>query len=720
MTTALTAANAVDVELVDAFGLPAEGVTGVALVLSRVLGEHGISLSRYLCRLLRAYAHAPVTLAGQTLPAPCPDVERPGYCPQGPEVAARFEVTAQGFRDLYRRHKLLHGSDVPLDLDMLRAFVPAELWRVLVALIADGPELAGDRVNVALAIEAETPIRRDRRHRSDAVTPSQSALSGVAGAARAVFRSLVALGLSPALSGPLQRWQRVPPVSTPVSQQTPGDTTAPARWRVRELWQRLDADIGRRLPDGYADELEAIASMTADQMRRSGLFLLLRIRVVVMLMVVCGMRVGAISRLKVGHYLREWPCPDGEQRPAIAARPGKTRRDEWVSPKPLPTGAAAVIETYLAYMTRRLGPLDPDGPLLHAGIRDRPFRRRDITKAVGGVTGRQRALIPRGADPTHGYTCHPYRSACAQMLRSLEAHEWLAANRISASQHWLAEALLDHALAGLDALYGGASKDEDRERLTIVATELTWRMLTTDLGARRGPDGNAYRAALQARLALHADVDELAARIDASFASAEAPRRREVTIADLMASIEGLTRVHALVRIERTTRDELAAVERELELLRADPAKQVPLADRADAAPDDLEAIEAGVLAGGSLRRRRAAKRRRQWWGVQEFAGAIDVSPATLPRWLGQAGRPPQLPFGNGDPRNPWRADRVPIDDSLGARRRRILVDGLSEAWLAADPARTAALEALLTTPGPEGWSEEQCATPLAKPAWMC
>jgi hypothetical protein len=104
---------------------------------------------------------------------------------------------------------------------------------------------------------------------------------------------------------------------------------------------------------------------------------------------------------------------------------------------------------------------------------------------------------------------------------------------------------------------------------------------------------------------------------------------------------------------------------------------------------------------------------------VQEFAGAIGASPATLPRWLGQGGRAPQLPFGDGDTRNPWPADRVPVDDSLGPRRRRILADGLSQSWLASDPPRAQRLEELLAQPGPDGWTPEQCAAPPAPPAWM-
>lgn len=734
------AAAGADVELIAPFRLPELVVDGLAVVLSHFFGTRGLGHGAYLCNVLRRYAHTAVKqrVAGpdgprmEILTAPCPNVASAAAAPDARNLARYRGLTTQGIKDMWEHHQHEHGLDAPLDTAMLAEFVPADLWIVLGAVIAEGPKVAAARITHLLAAEAKRPIRADRRHQDagEWTTISPEQIRRWTAAARALVATLKELADSSLLlANGLHAWTTAPTIRRPATDQRATDTSAPARWQIRALWQRVNADVTRRLPDGYATEREAITALTRFALLHGGLWTPMRLRTLVLLLAVTGLRIGALSRLRVGDFKRDWISPDGERMACLATRPRKTKRDEWISPKPLPPGAAEVIECWLAFVERLARrPLRPDEPLLPA-LRPtqpedilRPWGKAAIQVTVAGAnSARQRrlALIARGEDPTHGYTPHTYRSYVAQAVRSLEAHGYLDAERVAVPQHWIAEALLDHGMEGLPALYGGGSKDQDRIRLAVHGTRVTWLLLTTSLGARKGPDGEAFARTLRARAALAAELERLGADVDAAFAYA--PTGGRDPNGEVLARLDGLLRAHALVRRERQAFDELAAIDGELQRLRHDPARQIDLPDVEGAEPADLDAItraelEADPPAGTEGD---APVDRRRWISAQEFAHVAAVSPATPPRWLGQGGRAPQLPFAEGDPRNPWSADRVPVDDHLGQNRRRILVDGLAASWLAADPQRQARLNALLSTPGPDSWAPEQCAAPLLAPPWM-
>jgi integrase len=340
--------------------------------------------------------------------------------PDGRYVLERRGETTQSLRDRWRRHALTAGGQ-PLELDLLRELLPPELWPVLLWLIAEGPTLAAARVEMALLIEAEEPVRRrDRRHHDDSVT-SDSQLRSMGAAAKALMDTLVALKVRSARLGPsLAAWQQTPAFTVPLRDEASTDTTAPGRPEVRLLWQRTCADVARRLPAAAElGEVEAIRRLTPTQLRTGGHFSPLRTRVLLVLLAVVGSRVGAIPRLQRCDFVRDHRFPDGSRGPALALRPGKRKRLTKVHWKGLPEGAAAVIESYLAYMERFLGPFSPDdkGPLLHSTRkRDTPWSAQEMTSVVSGCNGKRpkRALLPRGSDPFHGFSPHTFRSFCAR------------------------------------------------------------------------------------------------------------------------------------------------------------------------------------------------------------------------------------------------------------------------------------------------------------------
>lgn len=731
MTTTLTPTNPLLPSLPDALDrlrgdrLPAIVERALAVVLSHLVGEHGANHASNLSRLLLGYAHAAVVLDdGSAWPAPWPEIDRTAPVRDPAAALRRHGETRQSVRISWRRRSLA-GETLPVEL--LRELVAPELWPVLGTLIVEGPRVAAARVNMALLTMATQPLRRrDRRHDATSVA-SDAHLALLSAAASALMRSLVALQISsPLLGAALDAWQAVPEIHTPVNGTPATLTTAPTRAEVRALWRRLDRDIARRLPAAQqVGELEAVRRLTRAQADHAGLFTPLRLRVVLILLAVVGSRVGALPRLRRCDFVRDHVFPDGQHGPALALRPGKRTGPLTAAWKGLPDGAAAAIEVYLAFMELHLGPFtDRDrGPLVHASTRkDTPWGDNAICRYFGGCSGARRqvrAVLPRGADPTVGYTPHTFRSWCAQTIRSLDAHELLIAWRVDHPQHWITEALLDHRLDGMPELYGGASKAPDREHLSRIGIRVAWELLAGDAGARRVPDAEGYRQALQSQLALSAEVDQLGRDVDRAFQAPAAAGGDRVE--QLLARVEQLMHAHAEVRRERQAYEQLVVVERELEAIRHNPERLVLLPDDADGLLDvDLAAVEAEVRRGAG---RPVDERRplavRDWISVGELRELVIVGAATVPRWLGQGGRPPQLPFPDGDPRNPWPADRVPVDASLGQRRRRIIVAGISETFLLAAPGRMERLEAILATPGPAGWPREHCDAPLVKPAWM-
>lgn len=265
--------------------------------------------------------------------------------------------------------------------------------------------------------------------------------------------------------------------------------------------------------------------------------------------------------------------------PATRVRPAKSKHSSVSSWKPLPEEHA------------------------------RRWASRSIEHVFGGTTGQIRALIPPGprGRPNPRLHRHTFRSFAAQTIRSLDGHDWLVRERVDASPHWVAEGLLDHGLAGLDALYGGASKAPDRERLAAIGIRLNWALVTTDAGERRDYDEPAFDRALHAHQALTVELTRLGEEVDQAFAAKPTPPGEDL-VAALLARIEEMMRAHSLVRQERQAFEQLVAVERESALLSAETREAPHLLCLAGEQGSELTGAD--VLPATSSRVARLANRR--------------------------------------------------------------------------------------------------------------
>jgi integrase len=348
------------------------GKHAIGLVLSRLLGAHGASISRPLAAALRRYAHARAILDDGSVfepPAPWVDPLR-GACTVA-TVLSRHGLSTTTFKDWCSEYMVENGGAVPLPYDLLQELVADDLWPVLGLLIADGPRVAAARMDRVLLSEAHRPLQRvDRRHaprpQDKPRRTGQHQLKQLQWAMRAVNSTLVDLSARSSLLGAsLNEWDRAPVISAPAGDDDQTDTTAPRRPAVRLLWQRTQADIARRLPmAAELGEVAALERLNRLSLVRSGLFHPLRLRALLVLLAVVGARVGAIGRLRVGDLEDDRLRPDGSRGPAIVLRPAKRMRDDVLRYKPIPRGAAEVIRSYLIFLAGVQGrPLDPHEPL---------------------------------------------------------------------------------------------------------------------------------------------------------------------------------------------------------------------------------------------------------------------------------------------------------------------------------------------------------------------
>jgi hypothetical protein len=242
-----------------------------------------------------------------------------------------------------------------------------------------------------------------------------------------------------------------------------------------------------------------------------------------------------------------------------------------------------------------------------------------------------------------------------------------------------------------------------REILSGIGTHIAWAMLATKKGARRIRDSDSYRACLSRRKVLREELERL--QRNCTQLLQDAPRRQDLTVRALM-------EVRALDEQRDEVRSQLRGLEHEIERLRHDPAARVAAADDRDDSElaDRFDAIERevdGQSAPEGVHQPSAALRTPPWLTIPEAAEVVDYSYPQVARWVNGK----SLPFPLGDPRNPWQADRVPVDNTLGPRRRRLAVSGINPRYLAS-PAQRRRLAQILAH-RPPGWSEAHCNAPL-------
>lgn len=166
--------------------------------------------------------------------------------------------------------------------------------------------------------------------------------------------------------------------------------------------------------------------------------------------------------------------------------------------------------------------------------------------------------------------------------------------------------------------------------------------------------------------------------------------------------------VELFVAFERVRKIErsLAEVKETLRTLELDRDSWLVLPDDAPDEKVDLKAVRRGE----SGKARRVAPDRQRWFfTVSEFAEFAGSS-ATARRWAGG-----KLPYGDGDPRNPWHPGDDAVDDSLGPRKRRIDVDKISPRVFDTSAKRARRDEILATVP--KGFTRQECARPSSRPS---
>ena len=674
--------------------------------------------------VLSAYGRTAVRRGGKLRPAPCPDVPGPPF----PSGIASFRALGIDRDRLEQQwNELLERDDVEARLpdSLLEAFFPRGLWPALDQIVLDGPALAAARLQRIVWRESQRRVP-PTRSRPDGGFLSRNTVQQRVTVTRAFFATLCDLNALGYPSALLDAWVAVPPPPRIPAEHAGINRSAPPRHLLRLAWRELDQKVRRYL--GCAspeEELEAVASLSEAALRRGGGFRVLRDRALLFVFCVVGARVGAASRLRVQDHVLDRLCPDGNRRPALGLRIGKGKGWErrW---KPIPHDANYVLTTYRALAVRCLGrEPNPEWPLFFTSLRrpDVPWSPNAISARFAGEHTRRHptpALVPFDpaalgkraseleGDEYQGYSPHCLRRAALQIAR-LGARRYMEEGELEIEPETVGDILLDHQIDEDKLGYADLDSARGREHWSGVAVELGWRMLTTDFGAQRMRDEEALRSALRKREALETELGRVRRRIDQrQVASIEATSTRGRPSAEkLLAALQAKERDEELYRLELRVRDELARVELEIERVRHDPRRRVAIPDEAllDGAAPDMSGLEE-LIQDDEVRRRRG-RRVRDWVSVKELGIASGISEAEARRWANGE----TLPHRPGHPHNPWEKDDIPIDESLGHSRRRVIVDRLKPGFIDLPGVRDA-IEGFLKT-WPRGWSAEACDAPI-------
>ena len=626
-------------------------------------------------------------------------------------------LTRETLRLHWRQLRGEHGVVAVLDLELLQRLFAAPVWRSLALLIVHGPSGAAALADQMLHREASREIKATCR-RPEGGLLSQATLQNYAWVLNWVMTSLVDLHKRGVQCPELGPWTHSPRVSAPEAPAANTDTSAPS-WRlVRLAWQSLDHQIKQRL-GAHSDqhELEIVRTCSPFRLRLGGVWILMRRRAMFALCAMLGGRVEAITMLRRADFKPAHQCSDGQITPAIALRPHKTSPDGEVHYKPIPPASTWCLEVLIIATDRILAetpdytdagritrPSPPEDlamfptSLRHPGRSMRPagFRAAMVGRPARGPRSARAPMLPRQNGT--GHTPHNIRSAVMQMLER-QARDYCEQQRLPYRPQDIPEALVDHG-AIADDRHGYYDRDTlpGREILSRIATSLAWPALTTDRGARRIRDANAYRTALKQRRALQQELERVQTEIEATMRRASDKRR----------AAEVLLQIRALDEQREPIRSRLAEVEKHIERLRHDPATMIPVPDDLpdEDLDDEFDQIERELTANRSTVAPKAAPAPvRAFLTIPELAEVLEVSLPTAARWAnGQHTRYPP-----GDPRNPLIR---PIDTSLGPRRRRIPIDSINPSYLATQ-AQHDRLARIRSEP-PAGWRDEHWKAPLS------
>lgn len=668
----------------------------VAVVLSRFstysTTRNGVLLDN-LSRLLSHYA----TVKTVRAPAPFPGFDS-GVAPHraAPAALRALGVSFQDVQAAWSRAVGRDGVEARLDEATLTAFLPPRLWPVLAAVIEEGADIASERFEAVLANLANDEVPPNRS-RPEGGKRSGADLKRHALAARRLIDILKDLHHRghPA-SGLLSKWASSGELKSPNGQSAVTDTVAPPRTLLRLTWQQVEARIADGLGVTYDEQLGVVRSASPAQLKQLGAWLLVRDRLLLAVCLVLALRVEAVTRLRRQDYLPRHLGPSGEG-PALRTYPGKTRDPSFARIKPIPPGMAEVIEIALAYTEGLRGcATAPDEPLLPNSLTTfTPLTPGAIRQRLSGRSGSSkiRALLPK-VSPHHGYAPHTLRAACAQMITSPEGEAWLTEHGMSArSAISAAEALMDHENMKLDDLgYFGVKKEPDREKYSGLGAAIAWEVLTTDRGARRDFDADAYRAAWMKRQALEGDIERVRREMRQIYAGVNPDETKAVLAA--------LLKAQELDAQKEMASEALVEVRDELKEIRLNPARKLAIPDNV-AEPRvgvDLDALERELSGGVPEHQRKRLAAVRDLITPAEFAFVLSGETgtgSTVRRWMTQ-GLPGRARQQYWDPVDPPIVEFSTKRRALDATRIHVML---------LDKDQRDRLIAILATPPPEGWA---------------
>lgn len=569
--------------------------------------------------LLREVCALPFERFGETEPASHPELATASIPAGG--TAMRSLACEASDLVAYWRVVRNRGDDACLPLEVVLAFAPAPLWPLVATLIGWGPDRTLAHVEEALVVLAQRPTARSNRRRAEGALIAPGTLKNRITSLWKLMECLVELraacaqAADPALDRLLLgAWTHKPgrpDVFAAGAVDSDVDTSGPP----------LD-ECARRLRDLEADFLNAPAHSRYIRERRLVLFALLMLY---------GIRLAALARLRVEDYLPDHVLRDGIRGPILRIYPRKKRRAGEEYLLPLPHELAAWIEHWIASNGFQIG--EKNAPFFPSTRGQRtPLKANGLGAAIAGkangIGSGCLALLPHAADdPYHGWGAHQYRHTAYRLAQQAGAQakdeEPVAFAHVTVGD--FASATVAHTLANT---VRNTYNDLDVHTLLRATATRGWLILR-DAGIRRGPDPADVR---QARLHLEALQAEQA-QITGDLADIEAELDR---LHQQTATLDGDLLNRALIQAKaydaKTGRlnRELGAITTQIE--RAHQALSDTLAAE-HPIPDELSDEDQQQLLAQALGQQAQDPALAATLTVSDLAGILNVGEGAINRW---------------------------------------------------------------------------------------
>lgn len=485
---------------------------------SRLAGKMGgwrANLDRY-SRLLSgtALVAVPGSKHMDALPPLVPGLKPLGW-PDAKHTLRKRGLEPGDLDRIWSRSLELEGEEcfARIELELLTALLPVELFRPFALMIAEGPRPTARRFErwMRLVARGDAPCGSPLNENSLKIM-------------RSAFQRLLVhlkwhLGMDPEMEELAMRWETLPPlldIATLKPSRKKRDTSAIPRREARRAYYTLVKTVNdRRSENHWDDHLNQLKPLRNLTLLGTLTSLAPRLETVATMTVLPQLREDGTYR--TSGYIPEYECPwDHEVRPALLFANLKGRRDDFVV-KAMHPELAKAYETYLGYAgIRELGahPMwvseweyidkvtGERVPRIRYQYAIREGRYVPRAKAGLGLTddGILNVMATILGDFTARDNPHAARKLAFQLAP--EAAAIHLAERGKGPFHLLREftpghILLDHTLASLASIYGDIAEINapNRQEVSFVVGSMIWEMLYGDRGATMGLDIEAIRSA---------------------------------------------------------------------------------------------------------------------------------------------------------------------------------------------------------------------------------